>query len=105
MVIVEQADSKEKLKACMNAIVNALFSRDSDAIVRRSFLASIKEIFAKGGGNLSPLKAKINLLLGRIMYDREERAQLYAKQLAKSQNGETEQRLKEDDPLQVLKDL
>lgn len=105
MVNVERADSIEKLQACMHVIVEALFSRDSDAVIRRSFLASIKELFSRRGGNLVSKKAKINLLLSRIMYDRQERAQLYAEQQAGKVDGEAEQRLKTDDPMQVLKDI
>ncbi|MBL6941338.1 MAG: hypothetical protein ISR53_04200 [Rhodospirillales bacterium] len=105
MVNVERADSTEKLQACMHVIIGALFSRDSDADVRRSFLASIEELFSRGGGNLVSQKAKINLLLSRIMYDREERAHLYAQQQANKQAGKAEARLKEDDPLQALKEI
>ena len=105
MANVERADSTEKLQACMHVIVEALFSRDSDADIRRSFLASIEELFTRGGGNLVSKKAKINLLLSRIMYDREERAHLYAQQQANKQDGKTEQRLKKDDPLQALKQI
>jgi hypothetical protein len=105
MANIERADSTEKLQACMHVIVSALFSRDSDADVRRSFLASIDELFTRGSKKLVSQKAKINLLLSRIMYDREERAHLYAQQQANKKDDKPEQRLKEDDPLQVLKEI
>jgi len=104
MVTVERADSPEKLQACMNIIVEALFSRANDADVRRSFTASVKELFSRKG-TLVAKKAKINILLSRIMYDRQERAQLYAQQQAGKVDEQAEQRLKEDDPLQALKEI
>lgn len=105
MVNVERADSIEKLEACMHVIIEALFSRASDAALRRSFLASMKELFTLSGGNLVSKKAKINLMLSRIMYDRQERAQLYAQLQAGKADKDTEQRLEEDDPLKVLEEI
>lgn len=101
MANVERADSIEKLEACMHVIIEALFSRAGDAALRRSFLASINDLFTRGGGNLVSKKAKINLLLSRIMYDRQERAEQYARKQA----GKDDQRMKEDDPLKVLMEI
>ncbi len=102
MVNVERADTPEKLKACMHVVLHALFSRDSDASVRRTFLASTNEMFTGKGTTLEAKKAKMNLLLTRIMYDREDRARAYAELQAKEKDPQEEQRLEEDDPLQAL---
>lgn len=105
MANVERADSSEKLQACMHVIIAALFSRDDDADLRRSFVASIDQLFPPGGGRLVAQKAKSKLLLGRIMYDREDRARQYADAKAASKHDEAEQRLKQDDPLLALSEI
>ena len=57
---VERVDTQGKIKACMHVIVDALFSRDSNAGVGRSFLASINELFTGKRTTLVAKKAKIN---------------------------------------------
>ena len=105
MASIDEADTSDKLQACMHVIVNSLFSRDSDADVRRTFIAKTDELFIKRGHTLESQKAKINLVLCSIMYDREERAELYAKQQAEKKSAVSEQRLKTDDPLKALNEL
>jgi hypothetical protein len=105
MANVERADTPEKLQACMHVIIVSLFSRDSDVNVRRSFLASIDELFTGKATSLIAKKAKINLLLSRIMYDREDRAKAYADMKAAEKKGEPDQRLIEDDPLKALQEI
>ncbi len=105
MTNVERADTPKKLQACMHVILHALFSRDSDASVRRTFLASTNELFTGKGSTLEAKKAKISLLLTRIMYDREERAHAYAELQASKKDPKDEQRLEEDDPLKALKEI
>lgn len=102
---VERADTPEKLKACMHVVIDALFSRDSDADVRRDFLASINELFTGKKTSLNAKKTKINMLLNRIMHDRQYRAQKYLEMQAKKQAGETNQRMDEDDPLKALEEI
>lgn len=102
MTNVEKADTPEKLKACMHIVVVSLFSRDSDADVRAQFMASIDELFSGKATSLAAKKAKINLLLTRIMYDREDRAIKYQEMQAQKKAGEADQRLEEDDPLLAL---
>lgn len=105
---VERADTSEKLQSCMLVIVESLFSRKDDEEVRRTFMASIDELFNHSAGDLVSQKVKINLLLSRIMYDREERAHKYAEMKAQQAIEGSDQRLElddEDDPLLALSDL
>jgi hypothetical protein len=105
MTTVEKADTPEKLKACMHIVVVSLFSRDNDADVRRQFMASIDELFSGKATTLQAKKAKINLLLSRIMYDREERAHKYKQMQANKKEDQPDQRLEEDDPLLALSEI
>lgn len=100
-VNVARAKTSEKLHAVLHVVVNSLFARESDATVRAAFIESIDALFVSSGDNLEGQKAKMNLLLGRIMYDRMERAKTYARH-ASEQKGE---RLDEDDPLQALEEI
>lgn len=107
MTNVERADTSEKLHACVHVIVEALFSRDSDEEVRLTFTASIDDLFKHGDSNLISQKVKINLLLSRIMYDREERALKHAEMKGRQELEGEDQRLEleDDDPLLALSDL
>ncbi len=102
---VERADTPEKLQSIMHIIVVSLFSRDSDVHVRRTFLASIDELFKGKATSLQAKKAKINLLLSRIMYDREDRALKYLEIQAQNKAVESDQRLEKDDPLKALSEI
>ena len=103
IVMVNTADTPEKLRACYHATVNGLFSRKSDAEIREKYLHEVDKYFTikQDERHMAGLQRQIGMLFEKIMLSRIERARVFLR----LKEGREERRMAEDDPLQALEVL
>jgi hypothetical protein len=103
IVMVNNADTPEKLRACYHATINGLFSRKSDAEIREKYLHELDKYFTieQDDRHMVGLQRQISILLERIMQSRIERARTFVR----IKEGREERRMPEDNPLQALEVL
>ena len=103
IIVVNNADTPEKLQACYHATINGLFSRESDSKIREKYLYELDKYFTikQDDRHMVGLQRQIRKLLEQIMRNRIERARTFFR----IKEGLEDRRLPEDDPLQALEVL
>lgn len=103
IVMVNNAETPEKLQACYHATINGLFSRKSDAKIREKYLHELDKYFTikQDDRHMAGLQRQISILLEQIMKSRIERARMFLRLKERRE----ERRMPEDKPLQALEML
>ena len=101
---IEQATTSAKLKACFSFIIKVLFSRDSDAEIRETFLKTSEDLFGDepNDADLDALKVKLRMIMMRLMNERIQRSLSHVAIQSGKGSAEDEARLAGDNPLAAL---
>ena len=94
---------KEK-QACFSFIIKVLFSRDSDAEIRETFLKTSEDLFGDepNDADLDALKVKLRMIMMRLMNERIQRSLSHVAIQSGKGSAEDEARLAGDNPLAAL---
>ena len=103
IVMVNNADTPEKLRACYHATIDGLFPRKSEAEIREKYLYELDKYFTikQDERHMVGLQRQISMLFEQIMHSRIERARIFLR----IKEGREERRMPEDNPLQALEVL
>jgi hypothetical protein len=99
VVMIEQADTSEKLRACFITVIDALFSRKNDADARQTYYDILADTIPQDADSeaLGAEKIKLRLVMYRVMNDRITRSREYAARKAAEGAGQDNIRRGDDD--------
>jgi hypothetical protein len=99
VVMIEQADTSEKLRACFITVIDALFSRKNDADARQIYYDILADTIPEGADSqaLGAEKLKLRLVMSRVMNDRITRSRDYAARKVAEDAAQNNVRRDDDD--------